>query len=107
MYDQYTTEFLYLFLPIQSFVRNYNCETILATVQLQMGHVNVRPPTCDREHLEIVLAQTHDLELRQTSQYCAEHLKMVLPKLKMMYFELSLALNMVVFRETHKCGFQI
>ena len=62
-------------------------------------------PTRDREHLDIVLAETQDLEFRQISRDCAEHLEMVLPKIKMMYFELSLALNMVVFRETHKCGF--
>ena len=40
------------------------------------------------EHLEIVLAtstiaQTRDLELRQTSRDCAELFELVLPKLKM------------------------
>ena len=29
------------------------------------------------------LAQTRDLDLRQTSRDCAEHLELVLPKLKM------------------------
>ena len=48
------------------------------------------------------LAQTQDLELRQTSRDCAGHLEMVLPKLKIMYFEFSLTLNMVVFRESQQ-----
>ena len=45
----------------------------------------------------IVRAQACDLELRQTSRDCAEHLELVLPKLKMILV-LSLALNMTVFR---------
>ena len=39
--------------------------------------------TRDWEHLKIVLAQTGDFELRQTSRDCAEHLELVLPKLKL------------------------
>ena len=45
-------------------------------------------PTRYREHLEIVLAQTQDLELRQTSRDCAEHLEFGLHELKIIYLEL-------------------
>ena len=60
-------------------------------------YVSARPQLAIREHLKIVLSHIGDLELRQTSRDCAEHLELVLPKLKMMYLGLSLTLNMALF----------
>ena len=49
----------------------------------------VRPQLGVRGQLEIVLAETQDLELRQTSRDCAEHLALVLPKLEMIFSIIS------------------